>query len=129
MATLNQFQVFSGHFFSGEHYAFNDVTKQWASEPTTFRYKPSDISSQGVSASGKTTTEYQPLEGWVIGKRNFAISTTADITFKKKDKIKIANGEWFSISSVTEGYDSINALNNLQFPRMSRNKPHILLLN
>ena len=131
MAILNQFQVMSGHMYIAEYLEYDKTTKRWDTHPpAVFRYKPADISSQGVSASGKTTRASQNIQGSVYGKREFAISTTADLRFKKKDRIKIINEDKeYSISSITEGYDSINALVNLNFPRKKNNKPHILFLN
>jgi|LGVF01.2.fsa_nt_gb hypothetical protein len=131
MATLNQFQLFSGHFYHAEYMEYDESTRRWDKyPPVSFRYKPADISSQGVSASGKTTREQQNIQGNVYGKREFAISTPVDLKFKVKDKIKIINEDKiYSISSITEGYDSINALSNLNFPRKKNNKPHILFLD
>jgi len=131
MAILNQFQAFSGHFYYGEYLEYDDATKRWDKyPPVQFRYKPADISSQGVSASGKTTREQQNIQGSIYGKREFAISTTASLPFKVKDKIIIINEDKkYSISSITEGYDSINAMVNLNFPRKKNNKPHILFLD
>jgi len=130
MATLNQFQLFSGHFYLAKHKAYDVETKSWSKyPPVEFRYKPADISSQGVSASGKTTVSTQNIAGNVYGKREFAISTTADIVFGKKDKIIIVNEDKeYSIESITEGYDSINSLLNLNFPRLKKNKPQIIKL-
>jgi hypothetical protein len=126
----NQFQVLSGHFYSAEYRKFNEQTQQWSTEPIAFRYKPADISSQGVSSSGKTTRGQQNIQGNIYGKREFAISTQVDLPFKVKDKIKIINEDkTYSISSISEGYDSINALVNLNFPRKKNNKPHILFLD
>lgn len=131
MASLNQFQLFSGHFYFAEYIEYDKDSKTWAyNSPVEFRYKPADISSQGVSISGKTTVATQDVPGYVYGKRQFAISTTVDIKFKKKDKIKIINEDkLYNIESITEGYDSINALVNLNFPRVKRNKPQILFLD
>jgi hypothetical protein len=131
MAILNQFQVFSGHFFLAQYLEYDEDTKRWDTyPPVEFRYKPADISSQGVSASGKTTRASQNIQGSVYGKREFAISTTADIRFKKKDVIKIINEDKeYSIKAITEGYDSINSLANLNFPRKKNNKPQILFLD
>ena len=130
MPTLNQSQLFSGHFYLAEYLQYDKDTKRWDKyDPVEFRYKPADISSQGVSASGKTTTASQNISGNVYGERKFAISTTTDIQFGKKDKIRIINEDKvYSIESITEGYDSINALVNLNFPRVKKNKPHILFL-
>ena len=130
MATLNQFQLFSGHFFTAQYLQYDTTTKKWDSfPPVDFRYKPADISSQGVSASGKTTTATKNISGNVYGKREFIISTTADIRFNKKDKIVILNEDkTYSIESITEGYDTVNSLANLNFPRLKKNKPQILKL-
>jgi hypothetical protein len=130
MATLNNFQLFSGHFYLAEYLQYDVELKNYAKyPPVEFRYKPADISSQGVSASGKTTTSTQNISGNVYGKREFAISTTAPIIFGKKDKIRIINEDrLYSIESITEGYDSINSLVNLNFPRLKKNKPQIIFL-
>ena len=130
MATLNEFQLFSSHFYLAEYIYYDKTTAKWDTyPPIEFRYKPASVSSQGVSASGKTTTSHQSVEGAVYGKREFAITTIADIDFKVKDKIKILNEDkLYSIEAITEGYDSINALVNLNFPRVKKNKPHILFL-
>ncbi|NOQ50477.1 MAG: hypothetical protein GQ557_02270 [Mycoplasmataceae bacterium] len=127
---INQFQMFSGHFYQAEYLEFDETTKRWDTyQPVLFRYKPAEISSQGVSASGKTTTATQNIQGSVYGKREFAISTTTNLRFKKKDKIRIINEDkTYSIKAITEGYDSINAMVNLNFPRKKSNKPHILFL-
>ena len=130
MAVLNQFQMFSGHFYTAEYLEYDVTTKRWDKyPPVEFRYKPLDISSQGVSASGKTTTASQNIDGNVYGKRQFVISTTTPIEFSKKDKIRIINEDKvYSIESITEGYDSINSLVNLNFPRLKVNKPQMLFL-
>lgn len=130
MAIFNQFQVLSGHFYTAMYLEYDVVNKNWAKyPPVEFRYKPADISSQGVSASGKTTRNAQNIQGNVYGKREFAISTTADLPFKNKDKILIINEDKkYDIKSITEGYDSINAIANLNFPKKKNNKPHILFL-
>ena len=127
----NQSQLFSGHFYYAEYLQYDVIDKNFVKyPPVKFRFKPAEISSQGVSASGKTTTEAQNILGNVYGKREFAISTTADIRFTKKDKIRILNEDkTYSIRAVTEGYDGINALVNLAFPKVKRNKPQILFLN
>lgn len=127
----NQFQLLSGHFYTAKYIEYDEATKRWDTYPNVeFRYKPADISSQGVSASGKTTRGTHNIQGSVYGKREFAISTTADLRFKKKDRIKIINEDKeYSIGAITEGYDSINALVNLNFPRKKNNKPHILFLD
>ena len=92
MAQFNQFQLLSGHFYYAEYIEYDEATRRWDKYPNVkFRYKPNDISSQGVSSGGKTTREAQNIQGSVYGKREFAISTTADLPFKKKDKIKIIN--------------------------------------
>jgi hypothetical protein len=131
MATLNPFQLFSGHFYWAEYLEYDKATNScFTFPPVEFRYKPADISSQGVSASGKTTTTTQDLVGYAYGKRRFAISTPVDIDFKQKDKIKIINEDkLYSIDKITDGYDSVNALVNLNFPRLKKNKPHILFLS
>lgn len=131
MAEFNEFQLFSGHFYTAMYLEYDEVNKNWAKyPPVEFRYKPADISSQGVSASGKTTRSSQNIQGSVFGKRQFAISTQADLPFKKKDKILIINEDKkYSINDITEGYDSINAIANLNFPRKKNNKPHILFLD
>ena len=128
---INQFQLFSGHFYTAEYLEYDIDTKRWDKYPAVeFRYKPADISSQGVSASGKTTTEAQNILGNVYGKREFAISTTTNIEFKKKDKIRIlTEDKIYSIKAITEGYDSVMAMVNLNFPRAKRNKPQILFLD
>ena len=131
MANFNEFQLFSGHFYTALYIEYDEETRRWDKyPPVEFRYKPADISSQGLSASGKTTKVAQNIQGSVYGKREFAISTTADLRFKKKDRIKIINEDKeYSIGAITEGYDSINALVNLNFPRKKNNKPHILFLD
>jgi hypothetical protein len=128
---INQFQLFSGHFYLALYVEYDEATRRWDTyPPVEFRYKPADISSQGVSASGKTTRGTQNIQGSIYGKREFAISTTANIRFKKKDRIKILNEDKeYSISSITEGYDSVNAMVNLNFPRKKNNKPQILFLD
>ena len=130
MAIFNQFQVLSGHFYTAMYIEYDTSTKRWDKyPPVEFRYKPADISSQGVSASGKTTRSSQNIQGSLYGKREFAISTQADLPFKHKDRIKIINEDKeYSINAITEGYDSINAIANLNFPRKKNNKPHILFL-
>ena len=129
--SLNQFQLFSGHFYTAEYLQYDKDTKRWATyPPVEFRYKPADISSQGVSASGKTTTSTQDIGGYTYGKREFAISTLVDIRFSKKDKIRILNEDKiYSIDRITEGYDTIMSMVNLNFPRVKNNKPQILFLD
>ena len=129
--SLNQFQLFSGHFYTAEYLQYDKDTRRWDTYPAVeFRYKPADISSQGVSARGKTTTSTQDMDGYVYGKREFAISTLVDIVFSKKDKIRILNEDKiYSIEKITEGYDSIMSMVNLNFPRVKNNKPKILFLN
>ena len=130
MASINEYQLFSSHFYLAEYTYYDETTQRYDTyPPIEFRYKPASVSSQGVSASGKTTTSHQSVQGSVYGKREFAITTTADIAFKKKDKIKILNEDKpYSIEAITEGYDTINALVNLNFPRVKKNKPQILFL-
>ena len=128
---LNQFQLFSGHFYTAEYLKYDITTKRWDKyPPVEFRYKPADTSENNFWGGRKTITEAQNILGNIYGKREFAISTTTNIEFKIKDKIRILNEDKiYSIKAITEGYDSVMAMVNLNFPRVKRNKPQILFLD
>lgn len=125
---VNDMQLLSGYFYEGLYYEWDIKTKKH-NDPIEFRFKQADEGVQGVSAGGKKTELVQETQGRPMTKQTFTIKTIADLPFKPKDNIEILLEEKkYTIKKMYEGFTSVNSVANLQFPKVQKNKPKILVL-
>lgn len=125
---INDMQLLSGYFYEALYYEWNTKTKNH-NDPIEFRFKQADEGIQGVSSGGRKTELVQPMQGRPMTKHTFTIKTTADLPFKPKDNVKLlVEDRKYTIKSMYEGYTATNTIANLQFKKLSRNKPKILVL-
>jgi hypothetical protein len=124
---FNISQPYTGHFFQGEWIPYDDETEKYG-VPVIIRFKPQDLSARGVSSGTRQDTLVQEQSGRETIKSSFPIQVVEQLDYKPKDKIRfVAEDKIYTILRVSKGYDSVNSLANLMFPKLN-NKPTILQL-
>ena len=128
MGKLNNFQLINGYFYVGLWEEYDKETKTYK-DPIEIRYKQNDEGTQGVSSSGKATKMLQDSQGRPIYKKVFTIKVLDDLPFKGRDRFTIKrSNESFMVVDKFEDYASVNSINNLQFPKLTKNLPKVLIL-
>lgn len=125
---INDMQLLSGYFYEALYYEWDEKTKKHK-DPIEIRFKQADEGIQGVSSGGKKTELVNTAQGRQRTKYSFTIKVVADLPFKPRDNIKIINEDIrYTIKQIFDGFSSTNTLANLQFPKLKKNKPKILVL-
>ena len=111
----NQFMLFSGHFHKGKYYEYDRVTKTNNQSGIEFRFKQKEITQKDFS-TGKESNRTQDISGRAYAKRSFSISTLSSLPFKINDKVSVSGeNKLYTVIGISEGYDSVFAMNALQF--------------
>jgi hypothetical protein len=98
--------------------------------PIEVRFKQNDAGLQGVSGGGKKTKMSQNRsQGREQTEKSVTIKVYNDLPYKPYDAFKILGEDTnYIIKEVYEDYSSTNAINNLQFPKMRKNKSYVLVM-
>ena len=125
---INDMQLLSGYFYDAIYYEY-DIDTQEYKDGLKFRYKQNDEGIQGVSAGGKKVELRQDMQGRRNTIYTFTIKTISTLPFKPMDNVKLISEEKeYTIKELFEDSSSTNNIANLQFPKVSKNKPKVLIL-
>ena len=124
---FNISQPYSGHYFTGEWLQYDNELEEYE-VPIIIRFKPQDLSAKGVSAGTRQDELVQEQSGREVIKSSFPIQVIEQYDYQPKDKFRfVAEDIMYTIVRVSKGYDSVNTLANLMFPKLN-NRPTILQL-
>ena len=104
---MNEFNPSEQEYFQAMWYERDTMTNKLSDEPIKFRCKEFVKSGRGTS-QGQDSIAFNPMQGLSVDRKQMNIWTTANLAFKKSDKVWF-NGVKYEVHRV--GLDTSSANN------------------